>query len=200
MATLALNELGRHVLDSPAKRVRPIVNVLIEELLAKPEVAQTNVSLLIEENILQLDVPVNDPELVQVLQRERNLPNVEFDLGLVEALSLEQVREQLAAPYILQNEMELGVRLKGVVESDEKGRLAHRRQHLPLRLDMLGRLGLLHNGRLLEHLHRVELAGVGAAALAHQKHLAVGARAQHLQQLEVLHAHFLALVIRHQIH
>ena len=56
---------------------------------------------------------------------------------------------------------------------DEEGRLADGLQDLSLRLGVLRRLPLLHDRRLLQHLHGVEVAGVGAAALPSQEHFAV---------------------------
>lgn len=69
--------------------------------------------------------------------------------------------------------MELGVSLEGVVQSDEEGRLSDSLQHLPFGLGVFRRLLLLHDGRLLQHLHGVQSAVVHAALLAHQEHLTV---------------------------
>jgi len=48
--------------------------------------------------------------------------------------------------------VQLALGLEGVVQGDQEGRLANVLQHLPLGSRVLRRLGLLHNGRLLQHL------------------------------------------------
>lgn len=74
---------------------------------------------------------------------------------------------------LTENEVQLGVRLEGVVERDEERGLADVLQHLPLGARVLGRLRLLHDGGLLQDFHGVQLASVVAAHLPHQEHLAI---------------------------
>ena len=73
-----------------------------------------------------------------------------------------------------QYEVELAVGLEGVVDGDEERRLADGLQDLPLCPRVLRRLPLLHDGGLLEDLHRVQLAGVGAVALPGKEDFPVG--------------------------
>jgi hypothetical protein len=70
--------------------------------------------------------------------------------------------------------MQLARGLECVVHGDEEGRLPDGLQHLPLGLGVLGRLALLHDRSLFKHLHGVEVADVGAVALASEKYFAVG--------------------------
>lgn len=56
---------------------------------------------------------------------------------------------------------------------DEERRLPYGLEDLPLCLGVLCGLSLLDDGGLLEHLHGVELARVGAVALPGQEDLAV---------------------------
>lgn len=74
---------------------------------------------------------------------------------------------------LTQDEVQLGVGLEGVVEGHEEGGLANVLQHLALRARVFGRLGLLHDGGLLQHLHGVQLPGVVAAHLPDQEHFPV---------------------------
>ena len=74
---------------------------------------------------------------------------------------------------LTEDEVQLGVRLEGVVQRDEERRLADVLQHLPLGACVLRRLGLLHDGGLLQHLHGVQLPRVVAAHLPYQEHLSV---------------------------
>lgn len=84
------------------------------------------------------------------------------------------MKGSLMLTILTENEVQLGIRLEGVVERDEERRLADVLQHLPLRPRVLGCLRLLHNRGLLQNLHGVELARVVAAHLPHQEHLAIG--------------------------
>ena len=59
------------------------------------------------------------------------------------------------------------------MHGDEEGRLADGLQHAPFRLGVLRRLPLLHDRRLLQHLHRVQLTAVRARPLPRQENLAV---------------------------
>lgn len=80
----------------------------------------------------------------------------------------------LTVVYILtENEVQLGVRLEGVVKRDKERRLANMLQHLALAARVFGRLCLLHDGGLLQHFHGVQLPGIVAAHFPHQEHLAV---------------------------
>lgn len=83
------------------------------------------------------------------------------------------MKGSLMSSVLTENEVQLGIRLEGVVERDEERRLADVLQHLALGPRVLGRLRLLHNGGLLQDLHGVQLAGVVTAHLPHQEHLAV---------------------------
>lgn len=53
---------------------------------------------------------------------------------------------------LTQDEVQLALRLKGVVERDQEGGLADVLQHLPLSASVLRRLGLLNDSCLLQHL------------------------------------------------
>lgn len=75
-------------------------------------------AVLVQQDVLELDITVDDAQLVQVLQGQRDLAYVDAHVGLGEVLALEQVREELAAAHVLEYEMELGVRLKCIVERD----------------------------------------------------------------------------------
>ena len=63
--------------------------------------------------------------------------------------------EELAPAHVVEDEVELGGGLEGVVHGHEEGRLADRLQHLALCPCVLGGLLLLHNVCFLQHLHSV---------------------------------------------
>lgn len=95
--------------------------------------------------------------------------NLSFSLQKIRA----SVKGNLMSTLLTENEVQLGIRLEGVVERDEERRLADVFQHLPLGARVLGRLCLLHNGGLLQDFHGVQLARVMPAHLPHQEHLPV---------------------------
>ena len=74
---------------------------------------------------------------------------------------------------LTQDEVELGLRLEGVVQRHQEGRLPDVLQHLPLRPRVLRALGLLHYGGLPQNLHGVQLPSVVATDFTHEKHLSV---------------------------
>lgn len=57
---------------------------------------------------------------------------------------------------LTQDEVQLALRLKGVVERDQKGRLADVLQHLSLGASVLRGLGLLYDSCLLQDLGELE--------------------------------------------
>ena len=74
------------------------------------------------------------------------------------------------------------------MQGDQERRVPDGLQHLSLSDSVFCRLGLVHDGCLLELLESVQLALVRSCDLAGEKHLAVGPCAQHTQQLKVCHA------------
>lgn len=79
-----------------------------------------------------------------------------------------------SSQVLTQDEVEFGVCLESIVEGDEERGLPDGLEDLSLRLRMLQGLLLLDDGRLLQHLHGVQLAAVVAPQLPHQKHFAIG--------------------------
>jgi hypothetical protein len=76
------------------------------------------------------------------------------------------VEEELAAGRVVQHEVQLLLRLEGVVQAHDEG-VVDRAQHAALRARVLHLLAL-HDVRLVQHLHRVQLL---VRLLAHQRHL-----------------------------
>lgn len=74
---------------------------------------------------------------------------------------------------LTENEVQLGVRLEGVVQCDEERRLADVLQHLPLRPRVFSSLCLLYNSGLFQNLHGIELPCIMTTHFPHQEHLAV---------------------------
>ena len=58
-------------------------------------------SVAVEEYVLELDVPVDDAVLVELLEGEHDLADVDAHLVLGELLPLVEMREQLAAVHVI---------------------------------------------------------------------------------------------------
>lgn len=64
---LAVDYLGRHVFHGAAKAVR----LAVQRLLRQSEIGERYVALLVQEDVLRFQVPIDDPDAVQVVQRQR---------------------------------------------------------------------------------------------------------------------------------
>lgn len=91
-------------------------------------------------------------------------------------MTAERERQRRRGDALTENEVQLGIRLEGIVKCDEERRLADVLQHLPLGARVFGRLRLLDDGGLLQNLHGVQLPRIVTAHFPHQEHLAVGCR------------------------
>lgn len=70
--------------------------LILHVQLAKPEITKSNVSSVIEQNILWLQVTVDDVETVQALQCTEQLRSVETGSVNIEPLLLLKVMEKLS--------------------------------------------------------------------------------------------------------
>jgi hypothetical protein len=64
---------------------------VVHVLLAEPKVGEGDVAVLVEQYVLELQVAVDDPQPVQVLDRQHKLRRVEPHLRLVKRPALRQV-------------------------------------------------------------------------------------------------------------
>jgi len=85
-------------------RVGPVL-----EFLGEAEVADLDVSLAVEQDVLGLEVAVDDGQRVQVVEDERDLSRVEHGRRRVEPTGVAQVREQLAAADVLEHHVQIAV-------------------------------------------------------------------------------------------
>ena len=67
------------------------------------KVGEDDVSVAVEQDVLELDVAVDDVVLVELLEGEHDLADVDAHLVLGELLPLVEVREQLAAVHVICN-------------------------------------------------------------------------------------------------
>lgn len=135
-----------HVLDGATKALGSAV---VLQLLRQAEVGDDDVSVGVQQNVLQLDVAVNDLELkkikvssgllqlpaspaylVELLEREDDLGDVEANFDLREVLRLVQVGEQLATLVKVQHQVKLLRSLEGVLQGREERTVDDLLEHL----------------------------------------------------------------------
>lgn len=75
--------------------------------LAKTEIAESNVSSIIEKNVLGLEISVDDLESVQTLESAQQLCGVETGSVDIESLFPLQMVEQLSTVHKCQHEVQL---------------------------------------------------------------------------------------------
>ena len=147
------------------------------------EIGEHDVAVLPDQHVLRLEVPVHDPQHVQVLHGQQHLGDVEPGGGLGEVLAglLLAERVEVAAAAVLHDEAVELVGLEVRVERGEE-RVVQEAEDLALRL-RAGHLVPADDGRLVHHLHGEE--GRRRGAELHQVHAADVAVAQALEQPEV---------------
>jgi hypothetical protein len=165
--------------------------VALEALLRDAKVGEADVALAGEQNVLGLEVAIQNGGAVQVLEAEADLGGVEAHALLVELLLLLEVEEELATIDVVHDEVELLARLERVVEVDEE-RVDELLENVLLGLGVL-HLVALDNGLLVEHLHGVDLASV---LLGDLDHFAERALANHLEQVKVVEADLVLLLVK----
>ena len=177
-----LNHLGRQVLGGAAERVRFHIVGLLHDL-SKTKVCQHDVAVVVNENVLRLQIPVDNVRLVQVAEGKGDLCSVKLCLFLREALLFRQVFEQFATLHELHDKVDAVGLLKDVVHTDDE-RMVHLVQNQLLNLERLDRL-VLYYDVLPDCLHSVVLA---ADLAANEVNLAKSSLSNHAEQLKVVPA------------
>lgn len=126
VVALSHKQLGRQVLGSTTEGVGAVFVLHVQ--LAETEIAQGDVALVVEQNVLGLQITVDDVEAVETLESAQKLGRVEPRAVDVEPLLLLQVVEQLTSVDKGQDEVELLGRLEGELEGNDEG-VVNLRQH-----------------------------------------------------------------------
>jgi hypothetical protein len=113
-----VQDLGREVLGRAAERVRAVAVLHVD--LAEAKVAERDVAVVVQQDVLRLEVAVHDVERVQVLEHEEELRAVEARVLLAEALLLLQVVEELAAVDQRKDEVQLLLALEAELERHDE--------------------------------------------------------------------------------
>mmetsp|Transcript_29000 Transcript_29000/g.84662 ORF Transcript_29000/g.84662 Transcript_29000/m.84662 type:complete len:208 (+) Transcript_29000:561-1184(+) len=174
MAPLIQN-LGRKVLGSAAKRVRTGIRVT-NSFLRQPKVRELHVAVLVQQDVLWLEISVDDLDGVQVLQGACDLRRVEPCSGLRQALLPREPEEELASGAVVQHEVKLLRRLEGEVHAHDKG-VPHHAQDTALCPSVLDLPPPLHMV-FAQDLHCVDQVRV---SLLNEEHFAEGSFANDLE-------------------
>lgn len=129
--TFRLDNLRGEILWRAAQRPGSILYPLRE-----PEIGDLDVTFVIQEYILRLEVPVDNVQAVQVLDREQNLGGVEPRDVVRELDGLSEVTEEFAAGDVLETHEEVRGRLEAGVEGDDEG-MTDGLQYAPFVVDVL---------------------------------------------------------------
>lgn len=113
----SLDDFGGEVLWGSAETICFIVES--NALLGKTEVSYPNVALRVQENIFGLQVSVDDAVRVQAANGLDHLGSVDLGSELVELAFFSQICEHLASIEEVDDEVELGFGLEGVVQTHD---------------------------------------------------------------------------------
>lgn len=154
----------RHVLWTSAEGVGACVGG-VNARLGQPEVSDVDMSLPVNEYVLWLEVAVDDPIAMYLLQSEQDLDHVESSNCFLHLSEPLDQSEEFAPRVVLQDEHQLALALEGGVQPGQQ-RMVQFRHYVPLvHHDFL--LLVTHGLCLVDHLHRVELAIVLEPAQVH---------------------------------
>jgi hypothetical protein len=126
--------------------------------LAETEIAEGDVTGVIEEDVLGLEVTVDDLEAVQAFKRAQQLCSVEPGTVDVESLFSLQMVEQLSTVDECEDQVQLFRRLEGELQGNDE-RVVDLCQHRSLCKGM-GDFGPGDDVRLADRLEGVDPAGV----------------------------------------
>ena len=136
-------------------------------------------SILVDQNILGFEVPVQDLLAVQILDGQEHLRKQNFSLSDGEPAVFRGIVEQLPARTQVQNQAKVVFRLKCIVQLDDKW-VAQLSQDISLRLHLFCRL---RRQWFLDALHRIQFASWVVPDHVHRSETALS---KHFKELEVL--------------
>mmetsp|Transcript_48182 Transcript_48182/g.75254 ORF Transcript_48182/g.75254 Transcript_48182/m.75254 type:complete len:297 (+) Transcript_48182:313-1203(+) len=118
--------------------------------LGEAEVADLQMPLVVEEQVLGLEVTVDDVAIVKIFESERHASRIEAGSVVGEAVSLTQMGEELASDRVLQDQVKVHLILEGRVDINNE-REGQSLQHLLLAQNVVQLLCPQHQ-RLGKHL------------------------------------------------
>ena len=95
-------------------------------LLAHPEVGDLNVAITVEQDVVQLQIPVNDSPGVQEKQTDRNLSCIKDGHRFLKLPLVLDLEHEITAVHVLHDEVEAIHRLETGVQLHQKAGLSAR--------------------------------------------------------------------------
>ena len=171
-----LQDFRSEILRSTAEGVRLLV---LSQNLGEAEIGKQKIAILVQQNILRLEIPINNLLLVEVAEGQGDAQTVELGSLLRELSRLSKMHKQLAASDKLHDEEDLEVGLEDELHAHEE-RMVGLLQNIFLKH---GRLNLIvvQNDIFSERLHCKHCLGV---LLLHQEHFSETALANNLLDFE----------------
>lgn len=94
--TLLNQDFGRQIVGGTAERVGLLSFI---KYFCQPKISETNVAIVVHEDVLRLQVSVDNFLVVEVTNSHSHLDGVELGALLSESLSLAQVHEEFATAH-----------------------------------------------------------------------------------------------------
>jgi len=113
---LAAHNLGCHV----AGRTRRILRVLISQDLCNAHICDAHIARLLHDDVLRLDIAMNHPLIVHVLQAQHHARQHKLRLILTESALDPDMKSQVASRQQVANQVEVLTVLKRVVDVDQE--------------------------------------------------------------------------------
>ncbi len=188
IVVLGEQQLWSEVFGCSAKCIGSILVFHLE--LAEAEVAESDVALVVEQNVLGLEISINNVKTVKAFQGTENLGDIEARSADIKATFVGEMVEELAPVHKREHEVQLLRRLerklqrhnKGVVDLGEDG---------PLRQGMRD-FGERYDLGFADDLDCVDAVGI---LFPYLHDLAKAASAHELQEFEVVDAQLAGLVL-----
>lgn len=93
----------------------------LEFVLAHPKIGELHMAILVHDDILQLQVTVDDPVLVQVLNGEQDLGRIEPGPVFGEGAKIADVLEEFSPAQVIHHKIQPVFTLEGVMKLDNEG-------------------------------------------------------------------------------
>lgn len=126
---LPLDYLGSHIGRASTERVAP--GLPTDLVLGNAEVDKFDVALGIKQYVFWLQIPVNNPFVVQVAKCLQNLYRIEANIVVREPFAMGDSSKQLSSRTVLQHEAVEQMRFESLIELEDEG-MVDAAEYIPL--------------------------------------------------------------------
>jgi len=175
-------DLWRNIVRRPAES---LCLCTLFEHLSEAKVSQAEITILIHENVLGFEIPVDDLLAVEMADSHDHLHRVEADDVLLEAVVFTEMGEKFTSADESHHKEDFGLGLEYVFHADEEGMISHL-QDILLKLRSLY-LIIIQNSVFSQRLHRKHFRTI--AFQLHKENLPKSASSNNTHNLEILQRH-----------